>query len=66
MKYRRLYGKIATKLFHDDTIFNFHMNNIGMIIESKAGIFIIKNKAIIDLKITVNELSKLLIFEVLI
>ena len=36
-----------------------------MIIESKAGIFIIKNKAIIDLKITVNELSKLLIFEVL-
>ena len=42
------------------------MNNIGMITGSKAGIFIIKTKAIIELKIKMNELLKILIFAVLI
>ena len=43
---QRLRRKIATKLFGYETIFNFHMNNLGTIIENKADFFIIKNKVI--------------------
>ena len=43
---RRNDQKIATKLFRHKTIFNFHMNNFGTIVENKVDFFIINSKVI--------------------
>ena len=43
---RRHCREIETRLFRHETIFNFHMNNFGTLIENKADFFIIKNKVI--------------------
>ena len=43
---QRFLSEVAMKSFRQETIFNFHMNGLGTIVENKADFFIIKSKVI--------------------